>query len=69
MAFLPAKEMIENVRREKRERDAMRVEEPELVFSHNLLSCLKMFQDKFTDATDPVVTHDQRMQQQAGLII
>ncbi|CAE7175974.1 Dnaaf1, partial [Symbiodinium pilosum] len=39
-------EMIENVRREKRERDAMRVE------------------DKFTDATDPVVTHDQRMQQQ-----
>jgi len=39
-------EMIENVRREKRERDAMRVE------------------DKFTDATDPVVTTEQRMQRQ-----
>ncbi|OLP82755.1 Ribosomal RNA large subunit methyltransferase J [Symbiodinium microadriaticum] len=41
-------EMIESVRREKRERDAMRVE------------------DKFTDTTDPVVTTEQRMQQQAG---
>lgn len=39
-------EMIESVRREKRERDAMRVE------------------DKFTDTTDPVVTTEQRMQQQ-----
>ncbi|CAE7582961.1 Dnaaf1 [Symbiodinium natans] len=39
-------EMIEAVRREKRERDAMRAE------------------DKFTDGTDPVVTTEQRMQQQ-----
>eukprot|EP00434_Breviolum_minutum_P016515 symbB.v1.2.014557.t1/scaffold1051.1/size143026/7 len=40
-------DMIENVRREKRERDSMREE------------------DKYTNASDPVVTREQRMKEQA----
>ena len=61
-----AQDMIENVRREKRERDAMRVEEHCRFLVFDMSQNLLYDQDKYTDMTDPVVTQEQRMQQQAS---
>ena len=61
--------MIEAVRREKRERDAMRAEELLRAAASSAIPGFSWLfwvpcKDKFTDATDPVVTSEQRMQQQ-----